>query len=308
MPVLAVIGSLNVDLTVTTQRFHQPGETITGSTFCTYPGGKGGNQAVAAARLGACVHMVSALGEDDNGAFYQRTLQAEGIHAQTVMEKGGVPTGVALIQVDNQGENRIVVVPGANAQVNSACVDEALPHIAHADMALLQLEIPMDTVLYAAQALHRQGIPVMLDPAPAQPLPDSLYPLLSYITPNRSELHLLTGLPTDSLDQVKKTARQLLRRGARAVVAKLGAAGCLYMDEQRCLPVPGFAVQVVDTTAAGDSFNAGLAYALAEGQPMEQALRFANAVGALSTTKAGAQAAMPTLAQVQALLTSTGSP
>mgnify|MGYP000867541442 CR=1 FL=1 len=202
----------------------------------------------------------------------------------------------------------IVVVPGANAQVNSACVDEALPHIAHADMALLQLEIPMDTVLYVAQALHRRGIPVMLDPAPTQPLPDSLYPLLSCITPNRSELHLLTGLPTDSLDQVKKAARQLLRRGARAVVAKLGAAGCLYMDEQRCLPVPGFAVQVVDTTAAGDSFNAGLAYALAEGQPMEQALRFANAVGALSTTNAGAQAAMPTLAQVQALLTSTGSP
>lgn len=298
---ILVIGSLNVDLTVTTQRFHQPGETVEGTSFQTYPGGKGGNQAVAAARLGASVRMAGCLGRDENGAFYRRVLSQQGINAAAVLDVEEA-TGVALIQVDARGENRIVVVPGANAKATRHCVNLALADHDSTGIALLQLEIPLDSVIHAAGELQSRGIIVVLDPAPAQELPRELYASLDFITPNRSELAVLARMPTDTLDNVKKAAARLLEYGAKAVVAKLGADGCLFMDGQTTLNEPGFSVRVMDTTAAGDSFNAGLAYALATGDAIPHALRFANAVGALSTTAAGAQAAMPTLPAVLRLL------
>lgn len=302
MQSICVIGSLNVDLTVTLPRFHQPGETVTGSDFRVYPGGKGGNQAVAAARLGARVHMVGEVGDDGNGAFYREVIAKEGIGLAHVKEAPGVPTGVALIEVDPRGENRIAVVPGANALVNRAQVDAALAGLPGLDAVMLQLEIPMDTVVYAAQACAARAVLTILDPAPAVPLRPELLRTVDYLTPNESELALLSGMPTDTLEKATEAAKHLLRQGVRHVVAKLGRSGCLYVSDESVRHVPGYSVDVVDTTAAGDSFNAGLAYGLCGGMSIEQALRFANAVGALSTTKAGAQAAMPTLAAVEQLL------
>ncbi len=302
MQPICVIGSLNVDLTVTLPRFHLPGETITGTAFNTYAGGKGGNQAVAAARLGAAVAMVGKLGNDGNGAFYRHTLQGHGVGLSGVLTAPEAPTGVALIEVDAAGENRIALVPGANALVDRAQIDSLGPLLQKHRIFLLQLEIPMDVTVYAADLLGSRGGTLLLDPAPAVPLPEGLYGHVDCLTPNETELALLSGLPAGSPEEAEQAARALLRRGAKAVLAKLGGKGCLYVDGERTLRAPGFQVDVVDTTAAGDSFNAGFAVALAMDWPLEEALRFANAVGALSTTGKGAQAAMPTMAQALAFL------
>ncbi|MEG1516620.1 MAG: ribokinase, partial [Clostridia bacterium] len=297
---IGVIGSLNVDLSIRLPRFHAPGETITGETFDTYAGGKGGNQAVAAAKLGVPVMMVGRLGEDQNGAFYQGVLTREQVDFSCVETVPCVPSGVALIEVDACGENRIAIVPGANAWVDRAQIDRVLPKLKDCGIFLFQLEIPMDTVCYAARLLHAAGRQVMLDPAPAVPLPAQLYQVVDYITPNATELALLTGCPTGTMCEAEAAARILLARGTRAVVAKLGAQGCLYVDAEHTIISPGYRVDVADTTAAGDSFNAGLAVALTQSDlSLTDALHFANAVGALSTTKSGAQSAMPTMAQVK---------
>ena len=290
---IAVIGSLNVDLTSRVPRFLLPGETLQGLDFHTYAGGKGGNQAVASARLGVPTRFVGKLGDDENGAFYLRTLQQEGVDVAGIQVLPGVPSGVALIEVDSHGENRIAIVAGANGQVDQQHIAAALPQVPADAVCLLQLEIPMGSVVYAATACKKRGGLTILDPAPAAPLEDALLKQVDYLTPNEGELRLLTGLPTGTDAEVEAAARHLLARGVGAVVAKLGGRGCLYVDNNTVRRLPGFKVKVVDTTAAGDSFNAGLAAALARGMDIEQALRFANAVGALSVTGAGAQGAMP---------------
>lgn len=299
---ICVIGSLNIDLTIRLPRFHAPGETITGEAFDTYAGGKGGNQAVAAARLGTDVLMVGKLGEDSNGAFYRKAMEDNRVDASGVEAARGVPSGVALIEVDARGENRIAVVQGANALVDTAQIDRLMPKLLLYDIFLFQLEIPLDTVIYAAERLHRHGKLIIIDPAPAMPLPDSLLSSVDYITPNEGELALLTGLPTGSYDQVIEASRQLTARGARAVLAKMGARGAAYIDVSADFASPGIKVAAVDTTAAGDSFNAGFAVALANDMPIREAMRFANCVGALSTQGAGAQQAMPAMAQVREFL------
>lgn len=302
MKKICVIGSLNVDLTVRLPRFHAPGETITGLSFDTYAGGKGGNQAVAASTLGHAVSMVGRLGADGNGDFYRRVLKEKGIDDSLTHVAPDVPTGIALIEVDAQGENRIAIVPGANAALTPIHIDEILPTLLQCDFFLLQLEIPLPVVCHAAALLHAHEKCVILDPAPACELPPSLISSIDYITPNATELSLLTGLPVSTQAEAELAAKALLEKGAKAVVAKLGSRGCLYVDAHRSVMAPGFSVEAVDTTAAGDSFNAGLAVALAQGMPIEKALQFANAVGALSTTGAGAQQAMPTLSRVQKLI------
>lgn len=302
MKKICVIGSLNVDLTIRVERFHLPGETITGTAFDTYTGGKGGNQAVAVARLGAEALMVGKLGDDANGAFYRGALSQSGVSTAYVETVPSVPSGVALIEVDGKGENRIIVVPGANGLVDKAQIDRLLPSLLTHDIFLMQLEIPLETVCYAAHVLHEAGKCIILDPAPVVPLPDSLLQNVDYITPNRIELSMLAGIDVAFGASDEEMAEALLRRGARAVIAKLGDKGCLYVDADDVIHAGGFMVPVVDTTAAGDSFNAALAVALAKGKATQEALRFANAAGALSVTGAGAQSAMPTLGQVEAFL------
>ncbi|MGI6201302.1 MAG: ribokinase [Christensenellales bacterium] len=298
---ICVLGSLNMDLTVQVDRFPQPGETLTGRRFDTVPGGKGANQAVAAGRLGADVGMAGKVGEDIYGQTYLQVLAREGVDSALVGRQSG-PSGIAVIEVDGAGENHIVLVPGANAHVDAAYLDEVWPLLSGYDIFLMQLEIPLETVCLAAERLRAAGKTVILDPAPAVPLPDSLLACVDILTPNQTELALLSGSDTDSESAAVAAAGKLLGKGVGAVVAKRGKQGALIVAREGSQAVPGFAVRAVDTTAAGDSFNAGLAVALAMGCTLEEAVRMGNATGALSTTGLGAQGAMPTLDQVRALM------
>ena len=299
---ICVVGSLNVDLTVSLERFHQPGETITGTDFATFTGGKGGNQAVAAARLGGDVYMVGCVGCDANGDMYLDTLKKEGIRTDFVERTDEVSTGVALIEVDKTGENRIAVVPGANHAVTTDMISRSLQAITDSGVMLLQLETPIESVTHAAAIAKRNKLKVILDPAPARPLSDALLYLCDYITPNETELAILTGLPVETDEDALIACSKLIKRGVGAVLHKRGAKGALLVTKQGARVFPGYKVDAVDTTAAGDSFNAGFAVGLAMDLPVDDAVRLANAAGALSTTAMGAQAAMPSLYDACALV------
>jgi len=308
-----VLGSINMDLVTTFERFPKPGETIHGRSFGIFPGGKGANQAVALARLGARVEMIGAIGDDILGAGYEELFDGLGIDREGVQKVAGIPTGTASIQVDGRGENTIIVVSGANETVTPARVESMRARIEGAAAILLQLEIPMESVVAAARIAAEAGVPVILDPAPAQALPDELYPLLSVITPNQTEAAFLAGVDTESDEGIARAGMALRLRGVGAAVIKAGARGAYIAKAEGTRRVPGFAVQVVDTVAAGDSFNAGLALALyadrspiADPAQLESAIRFANAVAALSTTKAGAQSAMPGREEALALMGARG--
>jgi ribokinase len=302
MKLIGVLGSLNVDLTATVPRFQEPGETITGTGFYTFTGGKGGNQAVAAVKLGMPTMMIGKVGADQNGELYRKTMLELGIEQHTVQTVDHVPTGAAMIEVDVSGENRIVVVPGANYAVDRKQVDQTMHELLACDVILMQLEIPMDTVEYAAQKLHGEGKMVILNPAPAQPLSDRLLRSCTYVVPNESELRILSGMDTNTDNQVKAAAQTLLDKGARAVVVTLGNRGAMLVTPHSSAHVPGFEVRAIDTTGAGDAFAAGFAIALIEGKPPVEAIRFANAAAALSTTAMGAQSAMPGREQVLELM------
>lgn len=302
MKLIGVLGSLNVDLTATVPRFQEPGETITGTGFYTFTGGKGGNQAVASVKLGMPTMMIGKLGADQNGELYRKTMLELGIEQHTVQTVDHVPTGAAMIEVDVSGENRIVVVPGANYAVDRKQVDQTMHELLACDVILMQLEIPMDTVEYAAQRLHAEGKMVILNPAPAQPLSDRLLRSCTYVVPNESELRILSGMDTNTDNQIKAAAQTLLDKGARAVVVTLGNRGAMLVTPHSSAHVPGFEVRAIDTTGAGDAFAAGFAIALIEGKPPVEAIRFANAAAALSTMAMGAQSAMPGREQVEELM------
>ncbi len=302
MKEICVIGSLNMDLVVNTPRFPAPGETIIGDSFATFPGGKGANQAVAAARLGARVRMAGKLGDDLYGDRYERVLAEEGVRADDVQRARGSSSGIAAIQVDASGENSIVWVAGANGLVDLGYVDEVWQRVSDAEIFLLQLELPLDTVEYALSRLKGAGKLTILDPAPAQELPDSFYRHVDFLTPNEAETAALTGIVPDTEDRIRSAAEQLLGKGANTVVFKVGRRGAYIARDGVFERVPGFQVEVKDTTAAGDAFNAGLAVALAQGLELTEAVRYANATGALATTATGAQTALPSGDAVKRLL------
>ncbi len=296
-PSIVVIGSLNIDIVVEADRPPQMGETVSGSQVHFIPGGKGSNQAVAAARLGARTAMIGAVGGDPFGAELLQSLRREGIETSAVKTVSGTHTGVASILL-SQGDNQIIVVAGANGHCTPADIDRHLERIGQADAVLLQLEIPLETVQYAAQTAKRLGKAVVLNPAPARPLPDDLLRHVDVMIPNETELYLLAE--ADERTELADAMRRLQDKGVRTIVTTLGAQGAAYLMEDGTFGrVAGHKVDVVDTTGAGDAFNAGFAYAMATGETVPAAVAFAVKVGALAVTRLGAHAGMPTLAQVR---------
>lgn len=305
---IVVVGSANVDLVAQTPHLPEPGETVLGSGFMTAMGGKGANQAVGAARLGAAVTFVARVGDD---AFGQQCLAAyarEGIDTRYVNITPETPTGIALIAVAADGENTIIVASGANMTLTPDDVARAEPAFQGADVLVLQLEVPLETSIAAARLAHRHNLRVVLNPAPAQRLPDELLREIDIITPNRIELAQMMRLSEAEVQALPdaELAHTALKLGPPAVVITLGAEGALVADSGGWIRVPAFEVRAVDTTAAGDAFNAGLAVALARGADLVDAVRYANACGALAATKLGAQPSLPTGAEVERLLHTVG--
>jgi len=299
---ITVVGSLNMDLVVRSPRIPQPGETIIGGEFRTAPGGKGANQAVAAARLGGQVSMVGRVGNDAFARSLVNGLAADGVDHAFVIQDPKAATGVAFIVVDDAGENSIVVASGANMRLSPADVDAAEAAISAADVLLVQLEVPLTAVVQAARAAHAHGAMVILNPAPACPLPHELLSLVDVLVPNESETALLTRLPVGALPEIEAAAMALCDLGVDTVMLTLGEQGALLVEKGETELVPAFEVTPVDTTAAGDAFVGGFALALAEGRSLTDAVRWGNAAGALATTKLGAQPSLPTRKAVEALI------
>lgn len=297
---LVVVGSSNTDMVVRTPHIPVPGETVMGGDFLMNPGGKGANQAVAAARLGGDVTFVARVGADSFGTQARAGFERDGIRTAHVISDSAAPSGVALICVAASGENSIVVAPGANARLSPADVEAARPAFIGADWLLVQLEVPLPAVERAVDLAREHGVRVLLNPAPAPatPLPAALLASVDVLTPNQSEAAQLCGLPPGTDLSPEDLARRLLARGVRQVVMTLGAAGGLVADASGCTRFAAAPVHAVDTTAAGDCFSGALAVALGEGQALPAAVRFAALAAGISVTRQGAQASLPTRAEV----------
>lgn len=292
-PRIWVIGSANMDLVVRTTRFPRPGETLLGGPFSAFPGGKGANQAVAAAKLGANVCFVGSVGKDSFGNQLLIGLREHGVDTTRVRRNGGTPTGVAAILVNEAGSNEIVVAPGANMDLSAHDVEETLIECG-GDPVLVQLEIPIEAVEAACKAQT-----LFLDPAPARPLPSAVLEGVFLLTPNEVETEVLTGIVPSDPASCRLAASALLDRGVRNVVITLGDRGCFFLSPHDELIVPSRPVRAYDTVAAGDVFNASLAWSYAECDDWTRSLKVACSAAALSTTKAGAQASMPTLSELK---------
>lgn len=296
---IVVIGSSNTDMVVNCQRLPRPGETVLGGEFMMNPGGKGANQAVAVARLGGDVAFIGKVGDDVFGQRTREQLAGEGIDIAHLGVVADCASGVALINVDADGENCITVASGANAMLRGSDIDAAADLIAAADIVLMQLEVPLPTVVHAARLAKSKGVTVVLNPAPAPltPLPVELLENVDILIPNRTELELLSGLPTD--DTVAPAVERMKGLGVKSLVVTLGSKGALIcQDGSNTHLVPSFKVKAVDTTAAGDTFCAALCVALAEGKTIDEAVLFGNLAASLTVTRAGAQNAIPTRVEV----------
>jgi ribokinase len=304
---IVVVGSLNQDLVVQLPRFPDRGETVTGDSLSLLCGGKGANQAYAAARLGARVAMVGQVGDDAAGDAQLRSLAAVGVDTRRIRRVPNLSTGSAIVAVEPGGHNRIIVVPGANGAFCPEALEESADLLAAAAVVLLQLEIPLPTVQAAVELARRGRARVLLDPAPARALPDALLGHVDYLTPNLSELATLSGrmLHDDSpADEIQHAAQELCRRGVAKVLVKVGSRGAQFVTGETSQAWPAFPVDPVDTTAAGDCFNGAFAAALAGGSSEVEAGRFAGAAAAISVTRPGAQSSMPALPEVERLLQS----
>jgi ribokinase len=304
---ILVIGSLNADLVVRAPRFPEPGETISGGDLQIIPGGKGANQAVAAARQGASVAMIGRVGNDSFGPFLTENLKSNRVDASHVITNDSA-TGTAIIIVDADGQNSIVLSPGANGSVSPADVEHA--SLLNPRLLLLQLEIPIPTVLQAAQYAKAKDIRVILNPAPAQSIPHELIALADFIIPNETELGLLTGHEVHDIASAEEAAKILLKQGAKNIIVTLGGNGALIVTGEKSIHIPSFKVDIVDTTAAGDAFIGGLASKLLDSDlskelsddEFEQAVRYACACGAFAVTKFGAQPSLPTKQEIENFL------
>lgn len=299
---IIVLGSINMDLVAHAPRLPKPGETIVGTSFTTTPGGKGANQAVACARLGIPTRMIGRVGNDVFGSVLRKNLADFGVDISGVAVEDGLPSGVALIAIDEKAENNIIIISGANGAVGRKDLKFMETLLADTRVLLLQLEIPLETVQEAARLAHSRGVTVILDPAPARTLPADLYPSVDILTPNTTEAAILTGFPVDTPSEAKRAANALVDRGTRCVIIKMGAMGAYVLDYSGGRFYPAIPVEAIDTVAAGDAFNGALGAALSEGHSFEEAMRWALAGGAIAVTKAGAQIAMPNRDEILTIL------
>jgi len=301
---VVVVGSSNTDMVVRSKNLPSPGETVLGGEFFQFPGGKGANQAVAAARAGARITFIGRVGDDPFGDTAIAGLQKEGINVDTVQRDRESPSGVALILVDERGENLISVAPGANARLSTQDIDRCLGIIQSADVVLLQLEIPLDTVYHTIEVAQAAGRTIILNPAPApqEPIPSEILAKVSILIPNETELAMMAIHPVRSDPEAEEAAHIMLDKGVNAVVLTRGNRGSLIVTSDRTLPVAALPVEPVDTVAAGDCFAGALAVGVAEGKNLEEACRFATAAAAISVTRKGAQPSLPTRSEIDALL------
>ncbi len=299
---IVVVGSINTDMIVKVPRIPKPGETILGGKFSTAAGGKGANQAVAAARAGGDVTFIARVGNDMFGKQALEDFESNNINAKYIKTDNAEPSGVALIFVDEKGENSIAVASGANARLSHRDVTEAEELIKSADILLMQLETPMESVKRAAKIAKEAGVKVILNPAPACPLDNTLLSTLYVITPNESEAELLTDISVTDFPSAEKASFILLDRGVEVAIITMGIKGALIKTRELTKIVPGFKVNAVDSTAAGDVFNGSLVVAMAEGKTLEETVQFANAAAALSVTKLGAQPSAPKRVEIERML------
>jgi ribokinase len=298
---IVVVGSLNMDLVVKVARMPRAGETVPGHDLQTIPGGKGANQAAAAARLGGQVTMVGRVGADAFGPTLLENLKGQGVDASHVTMDGSAATGIAMILVDDDGENSIVISAGANGRVNREDIDRAEGLWSRARLLLLQFEVPLETVAYAAEVAARHQVKVILNPAPARQVSPELLARVNYLVPNETEASFLAGVKVRDVASAEAAARQLLANGVPVVIMTMGEKGALLVTDEQAVHVPARQVTAVDTTAAGDAFIGGLAVALVKGFPLEEAVRYATCAGTLAVTRFGAQTSLPSAEQTQAL-------
>lgn len=299
-PNVLVVGSINIDLVTESFKFPEPGETIMGKTFTESFGGKGGNQAVAAAKLNANVHLIGCLGQDSYGERIKKYLKNENVNIDGVKETPEFPTGIAHINT-SQKENKIVVIPGANSLLDSEHLNNCKHLISQADIIVTQLEIPISTISTLAYLADTFHIPLILNPAPAMKIPEDTLKKVSYLTPNESELQTLTKSSTETSNEVYRSMKKLNSIGIQNVIVTRGKQGVVYSDNNNINSLDAINVDTIDSTGAGDTFNGALAVAIAKGQAIHEAVLFANKAAALSTTKHGAQAGMPSWDEMEDL-------
>jgi ribokinase len=301
---IVVVGSMNMDFVVKVARAPVAGETLLGKEFHTIPGGKGANQAVAVACLGGNVSIIGRVGKDGFGEQLSSNLFYQHVDNTHIHIDPQAPTGVALIVVDDTGENRIIVIPGANGKINKLDISEASEMIIGARLLLMQFEIPIDVVEYTANLAFDQHVPVLLNPAPAYPISENLLKKITYLVLNETEARTITGLEVNSPKAAQRVAELLVSKGPQVVILTMGAMGAVLADNSTSQLFPAYKVTSVDATAAGDAFIGGLSVALLEDIPMTDKVRFANAAGALATTKIGAQTSLPSRQEVDEFIKS----
>ncbi|MCF7802643.1 MAG: ribokinase [Candidatus Marinimicrobia bacterium] len=294
-----IVGSANMDMVVRTGHFPKPGETVLGSSFDMFPGGKGANQAVCVAKLGGPSYFLGKMGDDMFAQRLQKTMESDGVDLNGLLNAKDVSTGVASITIDGDGENEIVVVPGSNSELTPENIQEHSGLFERVNVLLAQLEIPMGTVEEAFRVAKKSGLTTVLNPAPAQQLPTSLFPDIDILTPNETELEYLSGNEITGIDDAINAARSVLAKGVNQIIVTVGENGAVLVEADRTRHIPGIKVEVVDSTAAGDAFNGALAFGLSREMSLDKSVDFANRVASQSVTRMGAQTSMPTLAEVE---------